>query len=87
MAVDGAYAGHIVISDVIKPHAREALAQLKRSGVKKTVMLTGDSKKVADQVGKELGLDEIWSELLPGDKVAKVEELLGKKEEKENEEK
>ena len=83
MAVDGAYAGHIVISDVIKPHAREALAQLKRSGVKKTVMLTGDSKKVADQVGKELGLDEIWSELLPGDKVAKVEELLGKKEEKE----
>ena len=78
MAVDGAYAGHIVISDVIKPHAREALAQLKRSGVKKTVMLTGDSKKVADQVGKELGLDEIWSELLPGDKVAKVEELLGK---------
>ncbi len=83
MAVDGAYAGHIVISDVIKPHAREALAQLKRSGVKKTVMLTGDSKKVADQVGKELGLDENWSELLPGDKVAKVEELLGKKEEKE----
>ncbi len=83
MAVDGAYAGHIVISDVIKPHAKEALAQLKRSGVKKTVMLTGDSKKVADQVGKELGLDEIWSELLPADKVTKVEELLGKKEEKE----
>ena len=76
MAVDGQYAGHIVISDVVKPHAREALAQLHKAGVEKTVMLTGDAKKVADAVAAELGVDEVHSELLPGDKVAQVEALL-----------
>ena len=76
VAVDGAYAGHILISDVIKPHSKEAIQALKKSGVKKTVMLTGDMKNVADQVAKELGIDEVHSELLPGDKVTKVEELL-----------
>lgn len=76
VAVDGAYAGHILISDVIKPHSKEAIQALKKSGVKKTVMLTGDMKNVADQVTKELGIDEVHSELLPGDKVTKVEELL-----------
>ena len=76
MAVDGQYAGHIVISDVVKPHAREALAQLHKAGVNKTVMLTGDAKKVADAVAAELGVDEVHSELLPGDKVAQVEALL-----------
>ena len=78
VAVDGAYAGHILISDVIKPHSKEAIQALKKSGVKKTVMLTGDMKNVADQVAKELGIDEVHSELLPGDKVTKVEELLEK---------
>ena len=73
MAVDGKYAGHIVISDVIKPHSREALASLKKAGVKKTVMLTGDSQRVADTVAKELGVDEVRSELLPADKVKEVE--------------
>ena len=76
MAVDGQYAGHIVISDVVKPHAREALSQLHTAGVEKTVMLTGDAKKVAEAVAAELGVDEVHSELLPGDKVAQVEALL-----------
>ena len=76
MAVDGKYAGHIVISDVVKPHAKEALAQLHKAGVEKTVMLTGDAKKVAEAVAAELGVDEVHSELLPGDKVAQVETLL-----------
>lgn len=76
MAVNGAYAGHIVISDIVKPHAREAVASLKAAGVEKAVMLTGDGKKVADQVAASLGIDEVYSELLPGDKVEKVEELL-----------
>ncbi len=79
MAIDGKYAGHIVISDVVKPHSREAIAALKKSGVAKTVMLTGDSKRVADQVAAELGIDEVHSELLPGDKVDEVEKLLAQK--------
>ena len=76
MAVDGQYAGHIVISDVVKPHAKEAVEALHKAGVEKTVMLTGDAKKVADVVAAELGVDEVHSELLPGDKVDKVESLL-----------
>ena len=83
MAVDGKYAGHILISDLIKPHAAQAIAELKRAGVKKTVMLTGDAKNVAEQVAVELGIQEVHSELLPADKVAKVEELLKQKTEKE----
>lgn len=83
MAIDGEYAGHIVISDIVKPHAQKAVAQLKKAGIKKTVMLTGDAKRVADQVAQSLGIDEVYSELLPGDKVSKVEELLSKKFEKE----
>ena len=79
MAVDGSYAGHIVISDIVKEHSREAIAKLKDAGVKKTVMLTGDAKSVADQVAESLGIDMVYSELLPGDKVEKVEELLSKK--------
>ena len=79
MAVDGQYAGHIVISDVVKPHSKEAIEQLKRAGVQKTVMLTGDAKRVADSVAAELGVDEVRSELLPGDKVAEVEKLLAAK--------
>ena len=79
MAIDGKYAGHIVISDVVKPHSWEAIAALKKSGVAKTVMLTGDSKRVADQVAAELGIDEVHSELLPGDKVDEVEKLLAQK--------
>ncbi len=79
VAIDGAYAGHIVISDVVKPHAKEAVAALKKAGVEKTVMLTGDAGKVAEQVAASLGIDEVYSELLPGDKVSKVEELLQKK--------
>ena len=79
MAVDGQYAGHIVISDVVKSDAREALLALKRAGVRKTVMLTGDIKKVAEHVAQELGVDEVYSELLPADKVAQVERLLGEK--------
>ena len=82
MAVDGKYAGHILISDIIKPHAKEAIAELKKAGISKTVMLTGDSKRVADQVAKELGIQEVYSELLPADKVSKVEELLHQKSEK-----
>lgn len=76
MAIDGKYAGHIVISDVVKPHSKDAISALKTSGVEKTVMLTGDAKKVADQVASSLGIDEVYSELLPADKVSKVEELL-----------
>lgn len=83
MAVDGRYAGHILISDIIKPHAKEAIAELKKAGISKTVMLTGDSRRVADQVAAELGIDEVYSELLPADKVTKVEELLDKKTAKE----
>ena len=79
MAIDGKYDGHIVISDVVKPHSGEAIAALKKSGVAKTVMLTGDSKRVADQVAAELGIDEVHSELLPGDKVDEVEKLLAQK--------
>ena len=82
MAIDGAYAGHIVISDVIKPHAKEAVLSLKKAGVEKTVMLTGDRKAVAEQVAASLGLDEVYSELLPEGKVSKVEELLTKKSDK-----
>ena len=76
MAINGAYAGHIVISDIVKPHAKAAIASLKAAGVEKTVMLTGDAKKVADQVAASLGIDKVYSELLPADKVSKVEELL-----------
>ena len=79
MAVDGQYAGHIVISDVVKPHSKEAIAQLKKAGVAKTVMLTGDAKRVAESVAAELGVDEVRSELLPADKVEQVEKLLGAK--------
>ena len=83
VAVDGTYAGHILISDQLKPHAKQAIQDLKRAGITKTVMLTGDMKRVADQVAAELGIDEVHSELLPADKVAKVEELLEQKSEKE----
>ncbi len=76
MAINGKYAGHIVISDIIKPHSKAAIAELKKAGVDKTVMLTGDAKKVANQVASSLGIDEVYSELLPADKVNKVEELL-----------
>ena len=76
MAIDGKYAGHIVISDIIKPNAKAAIAELKKAGAEKTVMLTGDARKVADQVAASLGIDEVYSELLPADKVEKVEELL-----------
>lgn len=79
MAIDGEYAGHIVISDVVKPHAKEAIAALKKAGVEKAVMLTGDSKRVADQVAADLGIDEVRSELLPEDKVKEVEKLLSQK--------
>ncbi|MDO4297704.1 MAG: heavy metal translocating P-type ATPase [Lachnospiraceae bacterium] len=83
LAVGGVYAGHIVISDILKPHAKEAIQALKSAGVKKTVMLTGDTKKVADQVAAELGIQEVYSELLPADKVSIVEKLLAEKREKE----
>ena len=76
MVVDGEYAGHILISDRLKPGAKEAVKELKKAGVRKTVMLTGDMKNVAEQVAQELGIDEVYSELLPADKVTKVEELL-----------
>ena len=79
IAIDGQYAGHIVISDVVKPHAKEAIERLKHAGVEKTVMLTGDSCRVADQVAGALGVDEVHSELLPADKVAQVEKLLAGK--------
>ena len=83
MAVDGSYAGCILISDLLKLHAKEAISELKKAGVKKSVMLTGDAKKVADQVAEELGIHEVYSELLPADKVNKVEELLSQKSDKE----
>lgn len=83
VAVDGKYAGYILISDVVKPNAKEAISGLKAAGVEKVVMLTGDAKKVADAVGRELGVDEVRSELLPGDKVDEVEKLIAAKGEKE----
>ena len=83
VAVNGAYAGHILISDLLKPGAKDAIRGLKKAGIAKTVMLTGDAKAVADQVAKELEIDEVCSELLPADKVSKVEELLEKKGSKE----
>ena len=79
MAIDGKYAGHIVISDVIKPHSSEAVSALKAAGVRETVMLSGDSKRVAEYVGAELGIDRVYGELMPGDKVGKVEELIASK--------
>ena len=78
VAVDGRYAGYILISDVIKKNSKAAIQGLKEAGVKKTVMLTGDAKKVADSVAAELGVDEVHSELLPADKVEKIEEVLRK---------
>ena len=83
VAIDGAYAGHILISDVPKPTSKDAIANLKKNGIKETVMLTGDIDRVAQQVAGELGVDRVYSELLPADKVSKVEELLAKKSEKE----
>lgn len=83
MAIDGQYAGHIVISDVVKPHAKQAIEELKRAGVKKTVMLTGDIRRVVEKVASELGLDAVYSDLLPAGKVEKVEELLAGKSKKE----
>ncbi len=83
VAIDGKYEGHIVISDLVKEHSKEAIARLKKAGVKKTIMLTGDAKIVAEQVAQSLGIDEVYAELLPGDKVTKVEELLSAKSEKE----
>lgn len=83
IAVNGSYAGHILISDRIKPHAKQAVSALRSAGVKKTVMLTGDMKQVADRVASELGIDEVYSELLPAGKVSQVEALLAQKAEKE----
>ena len=83
VAIDGVYAGHILISDVLKPTSKEAIVNLKKNGIKETVMLTGDIDKVAQQVAGELGVDRVYSELLPADKVSKVEELLAKRTEKE----
>ena len=83
MAINGKYAGHIVIADIVKPHSKEAIRELKVAGVRKTVMLTGDAKKVADQVAATLGVDAVYSELLPADKVEKVEEILKTKSERE----
>lgn len=82
MALDGEYAGHIVISDVVKPHAKEAISRLKASGVSRTVMLTGDRKQVAEQVASQLGIDEVYSGLLPDDKVSRVEKLLEEKQDR-----
>lgn len=82
MAVDGEYAGHIIIADTIKEHAKEALVELKKNGIVQTIMLTGDAKVVAEHVAGELGIDQVYSELLPGDKVEKVEEILASKPEK-----
>ena len=83
LAVDGEYVGHILIADLLKPHAEEAIRALKAAGIKKTVMLTGDARRVADKVAADLRIDEVHSELLPGDKVAMVEKLLSQKNEKE----
>ncbi len=77
VAIDGVYSGHIVISDVVKPSSAQAIAELKKQGVGKTVMLTGDAKVVAEKVAADLGVDEVHSQLLPGDKVSEVERLLG----------
>lgn len=82
IAMDGKYAGHIVISDVVKPHSKDAVQQLRKAGVRRTVMLTGDIKKVADKVADDLGIDEVYSGLLPADKVEKVEELIRMKPDK-----
>lgn len=82
MAIDGEYAGHIVISDIVKPNAEKAIKELKKAGITKTIMLTGDRKKAAEQVANSLNVDEVYCELLPADKVAKVEELLNAKSEK-----
>jgi Cd2+/Zn2+-exporting ATPase len=79
MAIDGKYAGHIVISDIEKPHAVEAVAELRKTGIERTVMLTGDKQRVAEQVAEHLGIDQVFSEMLPVDKVNKVEEMLAKK--------
>ncbi len=84
IAIDGAYAGHIVISDIVKPDSAEAVAKLKKLGIKKTVMLTGDNQKSGEETAAKLGIDEVYCNLLPGDKVTKVEELLGRKGAKEN---
>lgn len=84
VAVDGKYAGHIVISDVVKPHSKQAIHELKKQGVSETIMLTGDLKKVADKVSEELKLDKVYSDLLPQDKVEKVEELLSEKKNKDD---
>ncbi|MBO4508760.1 MAG: cadmium-translocating P-type ATPase [Spirochaetaceae bacterium] len=84
VAIDGAYAGHIVISDIVKPDSAEAVAKLKKLGIKKTVMLTGDNQKSGEETASGLGIDEVYCNLLPGDKVTKVEELLGHKGAKEN---
>jgi Cd2+/Zn2+-exporting ATPase len=83
MAINGEYAGHILISDLLKPNAKEAIEALHKAGISRTVMLTGDAKAVADQVAGELGIDEVYSELLPAGKVEKVEELLAEKSENE----
>lgn len=83
VAIDRKYEGHIVISDIVKPHSKKVISELKKAGIKKSIILTGDSKCVADQVAKSLGIDEVYSELLPADKVTKVEELLSKKSERE----
>ena len=83
IAVDKKYAGHLVISDIVKPHSKEALRELKKAGISKTIMLTGDAEKVAERVAENLGLDRVYGELLPADKVEKVEELLKNKPEKE----
>ena len=82
VAIDGAYAGHIVISDLMKPNAKEAVSALRSAGVEKIIMLTGDIESVANQVAKELGIDEVYSDLLPGDKVEKVDKILASKKEK-----
>ena len=82
VAIDGAYAGHILISDMLKPHAKDAIFALKKAGITKTVMLTGDAKSVGEHVAKELQIDEVYGELLPSDKVEKVEQLLTQKREK-----
>ena len=84
MAVDGEYVGHILIADLLKPHAEEAIRALKVAGIKKTVMLTGDAKRVADKVAANLGIDEVHSELLPGDKVAMVENCCHRRMRKRN---
>ena len=83
MAIDGEYSGHIVISDVVKPNAKAAIEELKKAGVRKTIMLTGDRRKAAEQVAELLSVDEVYSELLPADKVSKVEELLSGKPDRE----